>query len=280
VSYRKIAQSVNASIRGVRDALAVIEKEGGILSKITVRTPDEQGMRIEINGLKQFRRASLKETKGLLKREGDYRQTVYRQTSALPVDRLRLSVSITEYIKQTDIADLIFLFPPAWNIRERTLIEIARGFPHMTLIEFRRSIVLLVEQVAKGKSLIQNHNAWLKAAFAKNEGPLVTERMIEAQLDHVASRPKEKMVSMSQRKDTNDSDLQAELSALRMYVTAKAADREIIDEKVREKTTVALRMTPPDKHREILEQALIEASHEFFSEISMKGVSKGDTTTD
>ena len=280
VSYRRLAQAVNASIRGVRDALAVIEKEGGILSKITVRTPDEQGMRIEINSLKQFRKASLKETKGLLKREGDYRQTVYRQTSALPVDRLRLSVSITEYIKQTDIADLIFLFPPIWNIRERTLIEIARGFPHMTLIEFRRSIVLLVEQVAKGKSLIQNHNAWLKAAFAKNEGPLITERMIEAQLDHVASRPKEKTVTISQRKDTKDSDLQAEISALRMYVTAKAADREIIDEKAREKTTVALRMTPADKHREILEQALIEASHEFFSEISMKGSSKGDLSTD
>src|SRR6266404_7619709 len=76
VTYRKLAQVTNASIRGVRDALAVIEKEGGVLSKITVRTPDEQGMRIELNTLKPFRLASLKETKGLLKRGDNYRQTV------------------------------------------------------------------------------------------------------------------------------------------------------------------------------------------------------------
>lgn len=76
VSYRKLAQAANASIRGVRDALIVLEKEGGVRSKITVRTPDEQGMRIELNTLKPFRPASLKETKGLLKREGNYRQTV------------------------------------------------------------------------------------------------------------------------------------------------------------------------------------------------------------
>ena len=273
VSYRKLAQAVNASIRGVRDALAVIEKEGGILSKVTIRTPDEQGMRIEIDGLKQFRKASLKETKGLLTRKGDCRQTVYRQTAALPADRLRLSVCITEYIKQTDIADLLLLFPPIWNVRERTLIEIARSFPQMTLIEFRRSIALLVEQVAKGKSSIQNYNGWLKAAFAKNEGPLITERMIEAQLDHVASRSKENTVTLSRRKNTKDSDLQAEIAALRMYVTAKAAEREIIDEKAREKTVLAFRITPADKHGEILEQALIEASHEFFSETSTKGSS-------
>ena len=78
VSYRKLAQAVNGSIRGVRDALSVIEKEGGVRSKITVRTPDEQGMRIELNPLNPFRPASLKETKGLLKREGRYQQTVDR----------------------------------------------------------------------------------------------------------------------------------------------------------------------------------------------------------
>ena len=280
VSYRKLALAVTASIRGVRDALAVIEKEGGILSRVTIRTPDEQGMRIEIDGLKQFRKASLKETKGLLKRDGDYRQTVYRQTGVLPADGLRLSVSITEYIKQTDVADLLLLFPPTWNVRERTLVEIARSFPQMTLIEFRRSIALLVEQVAKGKSQIQNHNAWLKAAFAKNEGPLITERMIEAQLDYVTSRAKDKTVMATQRKDAKDRDQQAELSALRMYATAKMEDREIIDEKAKEKAAVALRMTPADKHGEILEQALIEASHEFFLAISLKGSSKSDLSTD
>src|SRR5262249_4423437 len=51
VSYRKLAQVANASIRGVRDALAVIEKEGGLRAKVTVRTPDEQGMRVTLNAL-------------------------------------------------------------------------------------------------------------------------------------------------------------------------------------------------------------------------------------
>ena len=78
ISYRKLAQAAKSSIRGARDALAVIEKEGGIRSKVTVRTPDEQGMLIEIEAEIQFRSASLKETKGLVKREGIYRQTVNR----------------------------------------------------------------------------------------------------------------------------------------------------------------------------------------------------------
>src|SRR5581483_4122403 len=118
VSYRKLALVANASTRGIRDALAVIEKEGGIRSKTTVRTPDEQGMRIEIEPSISFRLASIKETKGLLRRDGNYRQTVNRQSVALPADGLRLSVSITEYIKQTDLADLLPLLPPTWNIRE------------------------------------------------------------------------------------------------------------------------------------------------------------------
>jgi hypothetical protein len=116
VSYRKLAQTVTASIRGVRDALAVIEKEGGIRAKTTVRTPDEQGMRIELNTLRPFRPASLKETKGLLKRGIDYRQTVDRQSLVLLADGLRLSVSITDYIKQTDIADLLRILPPISGI--------------------------------------------------------------------------------------------------------------------------------------------------------------------
>src|SRR5262249_41464813 len=150
----------NASIRGIRDAFAVIEKEGGIRSKATIRTPDEQGMRVAIEPRIPFRLASIKETKGLLKREGNYRQTVDRQSPALPADGLRLSVSITEYIKQTDMAELLLILPPAWMIRERTLVEIARSFPRMTLIEMRRSLLLLVDQVAKSRTPIQNHNAW------------------------------------------------------------------------------------------------------------------------
>jgi hypothetical protein len=270
VSYRKLAHAIHASIRGVRDALAVIDKEGGIISKVTIRTPDEQGMLIRVDRSRPFQKSSLKETKGLLKREGNYRQTVDRQSPVLPADGLRLSVCINNYIKQTDIAELLPLFPPTWNIRERTLVEIVRQYPRMTLIEFRRSLLLLVGQVTKGKTQIQNHNAWLKAAFAKNEGPLVTEKMIEAQLDHVTAGLKGQGVNIASQKETENGDLQAELSTLRQYVTARAEDRAIIDEKAREKAAAALRITPEDKHGVILEQALIEASREYFLAISMK----------
>ena len=265
VSYRKLALRLNASIRGIRDAMTVLEKVGGILSKFTIRTPDEQGMRIKVNIAHPFRKSSLKETKALLKRESDYRQTVDRQSPMLPADRLRLSVSFSDYIKQTDVAELLSLFPPTWNIRERTLVEIAKQFPRMTPIEYRRSVLLLVEQVTKSQTQIQSHNAWLKAAFANNEGPLVTERMIDAQLNHVGSRVKDKNPGVVSRKDTADNDLHSDLTALRKYVTAQPEEREKIDEKAKEKAEAALRITPTNKHNEILEQALIEASREFFS---------------
>jgi hypothetical protein len=279
VSYRKFALRLNASIRGVRDAMTVIEKEGGVIAKFTIRTPDEQGMRITVKRDHPFRKSSLKETKALLKRENDYRQTVNRQSPTLPADGLRLSVCISEYIKQTDIGDLLSLFPPTWNVRERTLTEVARTYPHMTLIEFRRSITHLVDQAAKSKTQIQNHNAWLKAAFAKNEGPLVTERMIEAQLDHVTAKPKEQVTTTGSRKDTVARDLQAEVAALRMYVAASAEERAVLDARAQEKAAAAFRMTPADKHSEILEQALIEVSREHFFARSVKALDKRDSTT-
>ncbi len=261
VSYRKLAQATNASTRGIRDALLVIEKEGGVLSRTTVRTPDEQGMRIEVNALKPFRSASLKETKGLPRREGNYRQTVDRQSGVLPSDGLRLSVSINNYIKQTDIAQLLKILPPVWSIRERTLVEIARSFPSMTSLEFRRSLFLLIEQVTKSQTEIQNHNAWLKAAFAKNEGPLVTQSMIEAHLDNIGRIPR--ATRIKSQPDIDD-DIREDFDALRRYLTASSEDRAIIEKTAEEATVSALRMAPSDKHSEIREQALIEAARVFF----------------
>jgi hypothetical protein len=263
VSYRKLAQAAKASSRGVRDAFAVIEKEGGIRSKVTVRTPDEQGMRIELDTLKPFRPASLKETKGLLKRDGNYRQTVNRKSAVLPSDGLRLSVCINKYILQTDVAELLQLFPPAWSVRERTVVEIVRSFPEMTLLEYRRSLLLLIDQATKSHTPIHNHNAWLKAAFAKNEGPLVTERMIEAQLDHIAQGAKG---TQAKAMRTNEkTDLEADFAALRRYVNATSAERAVIERAAAEKVVPALRVTPGEKHGEIREQAIIEAAREFFA---------------
>jgi hypothetical protein len=228
-----------------------------------VRTPDEQGLRIELDPLKPFRPASLKETKGLLKRDGNYRQTVDRKSPVLPSDGLRLSVCINKYILQTDVADVLRLFPPAWAVRERTLVEIARSFPEMTLLEFRRSLVLLIDQATKSTTPIRNHNAWLKAAFTKNEGPLVTERMIEAQLDHIAQGAKGTQAKGAYTKESRD--LQADFAALRRYMTASAEERAAIERAADEQVAPALRVTTGEKHGEIREQALIEAAREFFA---------------
>ena len=78
------------------------------------------------------------------------------------------------YIREEDLATLLRKPPSEWQIREQTLIQIADTFPLMTALEFRFSLQRLIEQANTGKQAIQNHNAWLKAAFEKNGGPLVT----------------------------------------------------------------------------------------------------------
>jgi len=262
VSYRKLAQAVNASIRGVRDALAVIEKEGGIRAKITVRTPDEQGMRVTLHILTPFRPATLKEAKGLLKRSNDYRQTVDRQSPMLPADGLRMSVSVTDYIKQTDVAELLRILPPAWNIRERTLIEIARSFPFMTSLEFRRSLLLLVDQAGKSQTVIQNHNAWLKAAFVKSEGPLVTQRMIEAHLDQlgqVSGLVKTKRLEHQKEKGQKST---GEIELLRWYLACGPEERATIDSRADEKAAPLLSVVSEDKRAGVIEEARLEAIRE------------------
>jgi hypothetical protein len=268
VSYRRLAQGINASIRGVRDALAVIEKEGGIYSKTTVRTPDEQGMRIALHTHQPFRPASLKETKGLLKRNGNYRQTVDRQSPVLPADGLRLSVSINN-LKQTDIAELLRILPAVWNIRERTLIEIARAFPLMTALEFRRSLLFLVDQASKGQTAIQNHNAWLKAAFAKSEGPLVTQHMIEAQLDQLAQGPRSvpaKRLEPQESQETGQGSAE-EIELLRWYLTCSAEVRAEIDRSADEKAAPLLAVVAEDKRKGVLEEARLEVIRERVAKV-------------
>ncbi|MGE0822912.1 MAG: hypothetical protein AB7G75_27955 [Candidatus Binatia bacterium] len=263
ISYRKLAHAAGATIRGVRDALAVIEKEGGVRSKVTVRTVDEQGMRIIIDPAKPFKPASLKETKGIIKRGTNYRQTVNRKSAMLPADGLRLSVCITEFIKQTDIAELLRTFPASWNIRERTLVEIARQFPTMTLMEYRRSLSHLVQQATRSIQTIANHNAWLKAAFVRNEGPFVTERMIEAQLDALTQTSRSRMTQPDDGK-AEDPVVTAEFEALRRYIGANSETKSAIESAAEKKTATALRLVPPDRHEQIRQQALIEAAQEYF----------------
>jgi hypothetical protein len=136
----------------------------------------------------------------------------------------------------------------------------------MTSLEFRRSLLLLVDQVEKNHTTIQNYNAWLKAAFFKNEGPLVTQRMIEAHLDHLTQVPRLPQNQSVQK--TVDDHVRGDFDALRRYLAASPDDRLAIDKITEEKMALAFRITPLDKHPEIREQALIEAAHEFFAKKS------------
>jgi hypothetical protein len=261
VTYRMLAQLANASVRGVRDALDVIQREGGIRRRDTVRNAQEQGLSIELNLAIPFRSASLTETKALLKRGTSYRQTVDRKSITLPADGLRMYVS--KYIRHTDIAEFLRLLPADWAIREGTLKEVIREFPSMTTFEFRRSLLYLVDQARSGRQPVQNHNAWLKAAFSRNGGPLITERMMEAQLDTLKKEPRAEQGRYV--REGADSSVQEDFNALRQYLGASADVKAAIERTSQEKAAPALRMTPTEKHTEIIQQALIDTAREFFA---------------
>jgi hypothetical protein len=271
VSYRKLAQAANASIRGVRDALVAIDKEGGIRSKETIRTPNEQGLRVRLNTEIPFRISTLKETKGLLKRGSTYRQTVDRLSPELPAEGLRMYVyKSSKHTYSTTgrrstgskMEELLQILPVSWEIREGTLESITRAFPNMTPLEFRRSLSYLVQQAKGSHQTIQNHNAWIRAAFTKNGGPLVTERMIESQIDRLKQEAKAGQGKVPGEVETS---LQVDFEALRRYLTASPQDKEIIDQMSREKAAPVLQMVPQDKHSDILQQALIESARTYFS---------------
>ena len=132
----------------------------------------------------------------------------------------------------------------------------------MTPLEFRRSLSYLVQQARGSHQTIQNHNAWIRAAFTKNGGPLVTERMIEAQIDGLKQEAK---AGQGKVPDEVDTSLQVDFEALRRYLTASPQDKEIIDQMSREKAAPVLQMVPQDKHSDILQQALIESARTYFS---------------
>jgi hypothetical protein len=166
------------------------------------------------------------------------------------------------YVKNkihTYIPELLRLCPKEWQIREQTLIKIAVSFPNMSLLEFRRSIRLLVEQAQTAKHPVQNPNAWLKAAFERNEGPLVTERMIEAQID-------QRRIKTNEERPLPSSETDKDLDILRRYVAASAQEKAEIDRLADERVRRLLETVSADKHAGIREQARIECAREFFAE--------------
>ena len=254
-----------ATIRGVRDAMQVLEETGGILSKQTVRTATEQGIQFTLDHSISFRQASLKETLGIPKRAYIHRPTVGRRTVVPPSDR-RSSMYVCKkntYIQEEDIKNLLEVCPVEWKIREATLITIADYYPDMDPTTFRLSLLQALEQAREGKAVIKKPNAWLKAAFEKNGAPLITARDIEAQVTRgqgattkhrAASQADHHLVPAAQPEESE---------ILRRYLAAPEDQRQEIDHQAAEhlaEMQPMLDQIGPDKTQEILIHARIEAA--------------------
>jgi hypothetical protein len=256
-SYRAIAKQTNSTIDGVRKAVRVLEKEGVIIRKETVRTAEEQGFRVAVNPNAKVRRGTLNEAKAILKRGLTLGQTSDRQGLILRPDGLRMFVCKNLNIKQTDLAQLLRIPPLDWKIREQTLIQIADALPDMTAIEFRLSLSYLVSQAQQTKTEIRNHNAWVKAAFEKNGKPLVTEREIEARYEKVPLR-------LEHPRETGQGNTE-DLALLRRYLACGPGEREEIDRRAHEKVTPLLNVIAEDKRAGVIEEARLVAVREYFS---------------
>jgi hypothetical protein len=262
LSYRQLAKEIRATPDGVKKAVFVIQKEGGISAKEIVRTAREQGFRITTNPDAQFRPGTLNEGKGVLKRGVSFGLTGGGQAPMLRPDGRSMYVCniFNSNIKQTDMAKLLRLAPPEWRVREQTLMQIAESLPDMTAIEFRLSLAYLVDQAKNAKEPIRNPNAWIKAAFEKNGGPLVTEREIEARLEQTPlKRDVEKTRSL-------ENDEIEELALLRRYLAATSEDRAEIDRIAAEKAAPLLKIVAEDKRTGVMEQARVEAARAFFAQ--------------
>ncbi len=264
LSYQGIASQVKGSIPGIRQAIRVIEKEGGILSRMTVREKNAegailQGFRVVVNKAMMFHSISAQEARKLQPR----RISAYVTSDSLIPRLSDTSDSLRMYVGSkihTYMPEMLRLCPPDWQIREQTLVKIAETFPSMSAIELRRSIRYLVEQAKTAKQSIQNPNAWLKAAFERNSGPLVTERMIEAQIDQRGIAPTRERVSHAIETEEAANDL----AILRSYIAATSEEKAIIDHMAEERLERILDTVSADKHEGIRAQARMECARDYF----------------
>jgi|GEM_PF-1525939 len=260
-SYRQIAKTTKCTLNGVRKAIRIIEREGGIVGKETVRTAQMQGFRFKLNRSISFHKGTVNQAKAILKRGLSLAQTPDRASLMLGPDRLRMFVCKNINIKQTDVVRLLSVTPRAWAIREQTLTQIAELLPDMTAIEFRLSLAYLVEQAKTAKQPIRNHNAWVKAAFEKSGAPLVTERDIEAQF----TRTEAKDPQCHPEPRPPESEPNDELRFLRLYLTCPPEERTEIDRIADQKAAPLLKVVGPEHREGVLKEARIEAVREFFS---------------
>jgi hypothetical protein len=149
--------------------------------------------------------------------------------------------------------------PLDWKIREQTLIQIADTHPAMTAIEFRLSLAHLIEQAKQAKEIIRNPNAWVKAAFEKNGGPLVTEREIEARYEQTSPRYERQEPRQKGQESTEEIEL------LRWYLACGPEEREKIDRWANEKAAPLLTVIAEDKRAGVIEEARVEAIREHIA---------------
>jgi hypothetical protein len=252
-NYRDIAARVGSKREGVKSAVEVLRKVSAVLDFEVVRTAKAQGIRFRLNHEQCFLEISLEKSKGLSKRGSDFALTVGGQGEAS---------GTSMYVEKTYIRELLGVLPADWEIREQTLLQIWRLLPHMSRLEFRRSLLNLIEQTKSGPE-IKNPNAWLKGAFERNGGPIVTEAMIEAQLER---RPIVTQKAYDADKDKADKERVAfELGVLHRYLAATAEEKVQIDQMAEEQIGRLLASVTPDKHVGIREQARIECAREYFA---------------
>jgi hypothetical protein len=261
-SYRKIAKQIKSTIEGVRKAIRIIQKEGGFLTKEVVRTADEQGVRLTINPQARFRRGTLNEAKGILKRGLHLERTPPGPIPVHRTDGLGMYVCNNLNIRQTDVVKLLRIPPVEWKIREQTLLQIAEALPEMTALEFKLSLTYLVEQAKTAKEPVRHPNAWIKAAFEKNGGPLVTEREIETRFSHPTAKSEASQRHNLEREVSHDLDL------MRRYLACAPEDRSTIDDLAEHMAAPLLKIVSDDKKPGILEEARLSALKEFFGSVA------------
>ena len=243
----------------MKKEINVIQKEGGILKKEIIRSVVEQGFRVKLNHEVMFRAATLNEAKGVLKRGLYLGLTGGGKVQDLRPDGQGMYVCKNINIKQTDVIALLRVPPVEWKIREQTLLQIEDALPDMTAIEFRLSLNYLVEQGKTAREPIRNHNAWIKAAFEKNKGPLVTEREIEVRFEQSALKREVQRPINNVEKHNDDSEL------LRLYLACSPDERAQIDLIAEAKVAPLLKIVSEDKRAGVLEEARREAALAFLS---------------
>jgi hypothetical protein len=257
--YADLAKAINQKKRGLQRAIEALKREGAI-KVIYIKSKEFQGFSVEINPSMRFHLGTKKEVYGIVKRG----QTVIPRHYGLTVAPRYSEHSMyvckkNTYIHGEDLTVLLQIPPAEWKIREQTLIQIADIFPNMTALEFRLSLRRLVDQAKNGKQTIHNPNAWLKASFERNNGPLVTEREIEVRVRQQETSIPAQLLTRKPEPEIQD------LNVMRRYMTASPEDRAKIDQKAEERIGRLLTTISVDKHSGLREQARLDCAREFFA---------------